>query len=362
MSVRIWICTWIATIAACAGSNGVTVPEPAPIPHRPSVTPRAETEPVASQQDAADDPAIWVDARDPAASLVIGTDKQQGLNLYDLEGRLLQSLPDGRMNNVDLRDGFPVDGRSMALVAASNRTGKTISLYLLDPDTRRLVPAGKPVPTGFKDPYGLCMHRDPAGEYFVFVNDSGNGRFRQWRISRVGGAIIAERVREFLVGTQAEGCVVDDETGALYIAEEDVGLWRYEAAASGGDRRREIDRVGGSSGLVADVEGVAVWQGRDGRGFVILSNQGTNSYAVYRREGDNAFVGQFQVVGDGSRGIDGASETDGLAVTSDALGSGFPDGLLAVQDGHNEPAGQYQNFKLVSWRAVAAALGLSDGS
>lgn len=33
----------------------------------------------------------------------------------------------------------------------------------------------------------------------------------------------------------AEGCVVDDETGALYIAEEDVGLWRYAAEPDGLD-------------------------------------------------------------------------------------------------------------------------------
>jgi len=65
-----------------------------------------ETEPVASRGDAADDAAIWVNPVDPAASVIIGTDKQRGLIVYRLDGTVVQSLPDGRMNNVDLRDGF----------------------------------------------------------------------------------------------------------------------------------------------------------------------------------------------------------------------------------------------------------------
>jgi 3-phytase len=82
---------------------------------------------------------------------------------------------------------------------------------------------------------------------------------------------------------------------------------------------------------------------------------------VYRREGDNDFVGLFEVVTDAARGVDGTAETDGLDVTSHALGDGLPDGLLVVQDGRNEPPGLRQNFKLVSWSEVAAALDQEAG-
>ena len=325
-----------------------------------AVAPLLETIPVDSAGDAADDPAIWVHPEDPTQSLVIGTDKQKGLNVYDLEGRLLQTLPDGRMNNVDLRDGFVINGRRMALIAASNRTDRTIALYLLDPGTRRLTRAGDPVPTGFVEPYGLCMYTSRDGEYFVFVNDSGTGQFRQWHIRADGGVVSARRVRAFRVGSQAEGCVADDESGALYVAEEDVALWRYGADPDAGNTRRAIDRVGGASGLTADLEGVSIWQGRDGRGYIVQSNQGANRYAIYRRDGANAYVGSFELVDRPAAGIDGVSETDGLAVASDPLGAQFPDGLLVVQDGRNLPAGQNQNFKFVSWRDVAGALGLAD--
>ncbi|MEO0398928.1 MAG: phytase [Pseudomonadota bacterium] len=48
-----------------------------------------ETEPVLDRCDAADDPAIWVNESAPSASLVLGTNKQRSLNVYDLDGALL---------------------------------------------------------------------------------------------------------------------------------------------------------------------------------------------------------------------------------------------------------------------------------
>jgi 3-phytase len=306
--------------------------------------------------DAADDPAIWVNPRDPAKSVVIGTDKNLGLHVYDLDGKLLQTVAEGRMNNVDVRDGLLVDGKPRTLVAASNRTDKTIALYWLDPQTRKLSRAGDPVPTGLADPYGFCMYADASGIY-AFVNND-DGLFRQWRITAEGGKAVAEKVRDFTVGSQAEGCAADDETGALYVNEEDVALWRYSAKPDGGDARTKVDGVDGPNGLEADLEGVEVWAGKDGKGFIVVSNQGADNYAVYRREGDNAFVGIFHIVADPEHGLDGVSETDGLDVVSANLGPKFPEGLLVVQDGRNLSPRERQNFKYVSWKDVAEALGL----
>lgn len=321
-----------------------------------TVTPTLETPPMSTWGDAADDPAIWVNPRDPAKSVVIGTDKNLGLHVYDLDGKLLQTVPDGRMNNVDVRDGLLVDGKPRTLVAASNRTDKTIALYWLDPATRRLARAGDPVPTGLPDPYGFCMYADASGIY-AFVNND-DGMFRQWRITAAGGKAVAEKVRDFTVGSQAEGCAADDETGALYVNEEDVALWRYSAKPDGGDARTKVDGVDGPNGLEADLEGVEVWAGKGGKGFIVVSNQGADNYAVYRREGNNAFVGIFHIVADPEHGLDGVSETDGLDVVSANLGPKFPEGLLVVQDGRNLSPRERQNFKYVSWRDVAKALGL----
>jgi 3-phytase len=332
-------------------------PRAASKPAARTVAPALETPAVETWGDAADDPVIWVNPRDAAKSAVIVTDKNLGLYVYDLDGRLLQTVADGRMNNVDLREGFMVDGRPRTLVTASNRTDKSIAFYFLDPATRRLSSAGDAVPTGFGDPYGLCMYAD-AGAHYVFVNNGGDGMYRQWRLSARAGRAIAEQVREFTVGSQAEGCVADDETGALYVAEEGGGFFKYSAKPDGGAARTEIDRVDGPNGLKADIEGVSLWLGRDGKGYLVLSNQGADNYAVYRREGNNEFVGLFHIVADPERGLDGVSETDGLDVTSAPLGARYPDGLMVVQDGRNLAPRERQNYKLVSWRDVAAALGL----
>jgi 3-phytase len=322
-----------------------------------TVAPKVETEPADSYGDAADDPAIWVDKRDPSRSVVIGTDKKLGLNVYDLAGKRLQVVPDGRMNNVDLREGFMLAGKPTTIVAATNRTTRSISLYRFDPATRRLASiADGTLETGMSDPYGLCMYRSAkSGDTYVIANDSVDGKYRQWRLLERNGKAAIELVREIAVGSQAEGCAADDELGQLYIAEEDVGLWVYSAEPDGGETRTAIDNTAGGN-LNADVEGVSIYYGANGKGYVIASNQGEDNYAVYRRAAPHEFVGKFHVVANGELGIDGSSETDGLDVVSAPLGADYPAGLLVVQDGRNLMPSQRQNFKFVSWQDVMKAL------
>lgn len=351
--------SWQHIVSALKLDAAVSSSEAATVQYR-NVMPSVETEPVDDYGDAADDPAIWVHPADPSKSLIIGAQKKRGLYVYDLSGKTLQILPDGRMNNVDLRHGFRLGSDVVAIVAASNRTGQRLALYKVNAATRRLEDAAVgPIPTGFNDPYGLCMYRDAkSGTFYVFMNDADSGAYKQWKLVPKGDRVAAEVVREFTVGSQAEGCAADDETGALYVAEEDVGLWRYEADPSGGDRRVPIDTTGGQGHLTPDVEGVAIYYGENGTGYLIVSNQGRDNYAVYRREGNNEYLGQFSVIADSARGIDGASETDGLDVISTPLGPAFPYGLLVVQDGRNIAPAERQNFKLVPWERVAEVMSL----
>jgi 3-phytase len=354
-------------VAWQAVADALTLPVAASVDPRAAATasaltvqPVVETEPVANYGDAADDPAIWIHPRDPAKSLIIGAQKKLGLEVYDLTGRRVQTLPVGRINNVDLRQGVELGGRRRDIVAGSNRTSKTLDLFEVNAATGRLANAvAAPIPTGFGDPYGLCMyHSASSGKLYVFINDPDEGDVRQWEIEAAGDKLGAKLVREFTVGTQAEGCAADDETGALYVAEEDLGLWRYGAEPAAGSERRQLDSTAEGGHLTPDVEGVGIFHGRDGAGYLVVSNQGADNYAVYRREGDNAFIGHFAIVANDVLGIDGASETDGLDVTSAAVGKAFPQGLLVVQDGRNITPAEKQNFKLVPWERVAAALGL----
>ena len=57
-------------------------------------------------------------------------------------------------------------------------------------------------------------------------------------------------------------------------------------------------------------------------------------------------------------GIDGASETDGLEVSSANLGGRFARGMLVVQDGYKRLPDGAQNFKYVAWEDIASSLRL----
>lgn len=93
------IAQWSAVVAAAGLAARA---EPAPPRPMPRALATVETTPVETGGDAADDPAIWIDPVDPSRSVIIATQKQSGLYVYDLSGKMLQFLADGRMNNVDL--------------------------------------------------------------------------------------------------------------------------------------------------------------------------------------------------------------------------------------------------------------------
>lgn len=322
------------------------------------VHPVAETASVPNANDAADDPAIWVHPSDPEQSVVIGTDKKGGIGVYDLSGRELQYLANGKQNNVDLRSGFPYGGRPRTLVASSDPGKEDIVLYLLDEERRQLEPIvdGR-ISTGI-DPKGLCMYRSRIdGSFYVFVvgesdGDDDFGLVEQWRVQHTASGIKASLVRTFDVGEQSEGCAADDERGDLFVAEENLGLWRYSAEPGSGSARTLVAGVGEGEPLRNDVEGIAILGEPGGGGFLIVSCQSVDDFAVFRRGPQNDYLGRFEVV-DGN-GIDAVTHTDGIDVTGVPLGPRFPGGLFVAQDDHDDSGNQ--NFKLVPWQEIRAAL------
>ncbi|EIJ44351.1 3-phytase (myo-inositol-hexaphosphate 3-phosphohydrolase) [Beggiatoa alba B18LD] len=328
------------------------------------VLPQVETDPVPASGDSADDPAIWVHPTDPSLSTIIGTQKQGGFVVYDLNGKELQYVADGDMNNVDIRYNFPLGGTNIALVAFTNRSDDSIVLYKVDNETRQLasVTARKILPANLQgEIYGLCMYRSRVNnQYYVFINSTA-GIVQQWRVFDNGrGLVDAEMSREFAVGSQTEGCVADDFSAKFYVGEEDVGIWQYGAEPSDGNARVSIDSTVTTGGhITADVEGMSIYYSGEQSGYLIASSQGNNVFNVYDRAGNHAYIGSFQVVADDVSGIDGVSETDGLDVLNLPLGSKFPSGVFIAQDGRNIVPNENQNFKLVSWENIANALNLS---
>jgi 3-phytase len=306
--------------------------------------------------DVADDPAIWVHSSDPASSLIIGANKDAsgGLHVYGLDGAERQFVQTGRMNNVDLRSGFNLGGATVDLVGATNKTTNAIDFFTVNPTTLLLEGAGS-IATSSPGINGFCMYRSAVTEKFFAMANFASGIVEQYELSGEGGSVTGAQVRRFDVGKMTEGCAADDDLGHLYVSEEDEGVWRYGAEPSAGTTRTQVDATGSGGHLVADAEGIAIFHSGGGGGYLVVSSQGDSTLAVYNRDGANTYLGSFKVRE--GNGIDAATSTDGIDVTSAALGSGFPGGLVVVHD-HVNSGGATSNFKYVRWDDVEAALGL----
>ena len=321
----------------------------------PLVTPLKQTDPVPSLGDAADDPAIWVNQRAPEQSLILGTDKQGGLSVYDLDGKTQSFLAVGRLNNVDVRHGFHFNGKQVDLAVASNRDNNSLHVFAIDPGSRKVSEIGE-VATHAQDIYGLCMYKNKQGDIYTIVNDK-DGRFFQYLMQDKHGNIAGELVREFKVATQPEGCVADDKHDRLFIGEENRAVWTLDARADEPTVMTQVMPVG--EHLKEDIEGISLYQTQQ-QNFLVISSQGNNSYVILDALPPFAYRGVFRIGFNTAVGIDGVSETDGLDVTSINLGQSWQQGMLVVQDGRNRMPRANQNFKYVPWSAIADQLGLTD--
>jgi myo-inositol-hexaphosphate 3-phosphohydrolase len=314
----------------------------------------AQTTPVARQGDAADDPAIWVHPQTPSRSLVLGTNKKQGLLVYDLSGAQRQLLEVGRINNVDLRQGIRAGDGVFDLAVATQRDEHALVLFGIDGEGQ--VSELARLPTALHDIYGLCVRRTRDGQLDAFPNDK-DGRVQQLRIERIDGQWRARLLREFKLASQPEGCVVDEREERLFVGEEKRGIWALDAREDQPARPQLIMPVG--KALVADVEGLAIYQGRaGGASYLVVSSQGNDSFLVLDAKPPYTLRGGFRIGINAALGIDGVSETDGLEVTSAALGGLYGQGMLVVQDGHKRLPDGPQNFKLLPWADIARALNL----
>lgn len=316
-----------------------------------------ETQPVNSVagEDAADDPAIWVNPQNPDSSLVVGTDKKSGLHVYNLKGEDLFFHATGLVNNVDIRTGFYLSkGEYITLVAASNRSHNSISVLRLEPkDSAMLQIAGPEIISGVDEVYGFCLyHSKKTGKYYAFVNGK-SGVIEQYHLHSMDNQVYADLVRTLKVDSQPEGMVADDELGFLYVGEEEKSIWKFHAEPDAETTKTALaDGDLTNPSLEEDIEGLSIYYATDGKGYLIASSQGNNSYAIFERQGSNKYLGSF-VVADSL--LDGTEETDGLDVINANLGGAFSTGMFIAQDGFNFKGDTLvaQNFKFVPWGDIA---------
>jgi len=308
-----------------------------------------ETDPMTGVGDRADDPAIWVHAGDASKSVILGTNKDEGLHVYDLTGAETQFLDTGALNNVDVRGNIAV---------ASNDETNSISWFSIDAATGAVAHIGD-TPTSKDEPYGICSGL--VGTTYYAMPTYKDGKAQVWTLDT--GALSTlqpELVTEIQVGQfgqlQLEGCVFDETNGQIFVGEEEHGVWKLDLNDLNA-APVSVDTIAAANGLVADVEGMDIWEGENGEGYLVVSAQAANRFVVYDLKAPHAPRGIITITANADGSVDAVSHTDGLDVNSAPL-PGFPRGVLIVQDDANPDPEVDQNFKIVDWATVETALGL----
>ncbi|KAF1943970.1 thermostable phytase [Clathrospora elynae] len=307
-----------------------------------------------------DDPAIWIHPTRPDQSRIITTTKSEdgeGFGVFDLQGKLLQHLTAQEPNNVDIIYNFTAGSRRVDLAYAACRGDNTLCLVEVN-STGLLSPISggiQSLPTDY-EPYGSCTYRsEKTTKQYLFVNNK-KAEYLQYELTATAnGTLQTALVRNFTGGSggQVEGCVADEGAGYIFLGEEPLGIWRYEAEPTGSNTGVQIAKVGDASGLHADVEGITLVPAKSGPGgYIMVSSQGISAYLVYERAPPHSYVETFTIVDNEKKGIDHVSNTDGIAAVGNALNKDFPRGLFVTHDDANElvggGTGESASFKLVS--------------
>ncbi|MCW5936925.1 MAG: phytase [Fimbriimonadaceae bacterium] len=317
------------------------------------LTPAFATEPVGHD---ADDPAIWVNRRDPSKSLIIGTDKNAedgGLFVFDLEGRVVQSFVGmKRPNNVDVQYGFVMGEDTVDLAVATERGAKKLRVLAIDPDTGKMqdvtgetrVFIGRTGESGA--PMGISLAKRPNGEIWAVVGSKTGpteGYLEMLRVTAIGSRVATEPLGNFGAFSgegEIEAIAVDSEMNEVCYADEGFGLRRYRFDEQGSATKVEEFATAGYSG---DREGLA-YATIKGRRFLFSSDQIENGSKVFVWE---EVEGRFKLK---LTLLTGADSTDGLEVTTEALGERFPQGALVVMNSKGK------NFLVFDLAPVISAL------
>jgi len=303
-----------------------------------AVSPRVVSQPVRHDSD---DPAIWVNLQDPAASLVLGTDKNVdgALYVFDLQGRIVQDkVVRGlvRPNNVDIAYGVLVGGERVDVAVVSERYAHRLRVYRL-PDLAPIDGGGIPVFEGerARDVMGIALYTRAAdGALFAVVSRSDEfaptqGYLHQYRLADDGtGTLRGLFTRAFgeWSGTkEIEAIAVDNAGGHVYYSDENYAVRKYLADPMADDADEQLAEFG-HEGFADDREGISFYRRADGSGYILVSDQQANRFNIYALQTTEDAAEQHPLLASVLLATD---ESDGSDLVSIEL-PGFPGGLFVA--------------------------------
>ena len=344
-------------------------PSPSPLSKATEIEAEYGTAPLSNDPD---DPAIWVHPEDPSRSLILGTMKVAApagaIVVFGMDGQIRQTISGiDRPNNIDVEYGLQLGGRRVDVAIATERLARQLRVFRIDAAEGRLADlGGVPILEGQAGeagaPMGVALYRRPRdGAVFAIVapkEGPREGYLWQYRLTDAGGGRIAatfvRRFGNFSATTvreenEIEAVAVDDALGYVYYADEADGIHKWHADPDHPNAARELAHFA-RSGFRGDREGIAIYALPDGTGYIVATDQieADSEYHLYPREGAPGNPH------DHSREIavlrGGADATDGIEISSRALGPGLPNGVLVAMN--SGP----QNFLVFRWQDVAAAV------
>jgi len=273
-----------------------------------------------------DDPAIWINPKDRAQSLIIGTIKEPApagaLAVYSLDGRLVE-----RVDNIDRPNNVDIQGDICVVTERLKRQLRVYRVFAVKPHLRLVGTA--PVFEGEQGesgaPMGIGLYERPKDKalFAVVSRKTGpeTGYLWQYRIRVSGNTLNITNLRKFGVFSgdgEIEAVAVDDSAGLVYYSDEDCCVRVYKADPEASDAGTEIARFA-ESGFRSNREGIAITGDR-----IIVTDQlpDGSEYHVYNR----ADRRELEVW----KGT--AESTDGIEAIGVRLNPEFPNGFLVVMN------------------------------
>lgn len=319
--------------AACRSTNGIARKNAGDI-----IKPVIITDTVRYDTD---DPAIWINSANPAASLVLGTDKDQdgALYVFDLQGKIIQDkvVPHlQRPNNVDVEYGMNLQGRATDIAVVTERFTHKLRIFSV-PDMKPIDGGGIEVFVGetmpeYRDLMGIALYKDPAGKIYAIVGRKTgprNGSYLwQYLLEDDGqGRVKGTLVRKFGLFSgkkEIESIAVDDPLGYVYYSDEGYGVRKYYADPAKGNE--ELGAFG-RKGFKQDHEGISIYAVTDSTGYILVSDQQTNRFHIFTREGSLGNPHQHVLV----KTVHLSTlESDGSEVIARPLNNTFTKGLFVA--------------------------------
>jgi 3-phytase len=283
-----------------------------------------------------DDPAIWVNHKDPEKSIVFGTDKDSDGAIYafDLEGKIIKEKTIKglkRPNNVDLQYNFKLnDSVTVDVLAFTEREKNQIRIFSV-PDMKPLDIGGLPVfedetNSKFRIPMGISLYSSPIDNALYAIVSRKYGPEKnylyQYEIKSDGERVSLELVRKFgnFSGKQEiEAVAVDNELGYIYYSDESHCIRKYFAEPSKGNK--ELGCFGGDI-FEGDIEGIAIANFKNGTGYIIVSNQKKGTFNIFSRK-NNEYVREINL---------NTNQTDGCEIVTIPLNKIFKNGLFVAMN------------------------------